>query len=148
MITICFIYLVKQEIYLMNKRKAHSPIKYVLSIQKILIISLIVSVVSIGSVMILLDPGNSFLYIYAFIALLSISIFTSIMLFSFWWIFSIQKDFLDIRQTNRLLAQTSISTGIISTLIIMHQVEVLNLWTGFTTLLIYSLYQIWMNAKS
>ena len=105
------------------------------------------SFVSILAVLVYLDPYQNSLYIWAFLVLLFIFLSTCFSLSSFLWFFTIKKIILTIREVNRLVYQSSVSSGVLILLMVMKQVNQFSLWTVGFVLLGYACYQLWIMSE-
>ena len=125
----------------------NTVIHYTLGLQRILLIMCGLSFVSILAVLVYLDPYQNSLYIWAFLVLLFIFLSTCFSLSSFLWFFTIKRIILTIREVNRLVYQSSVSSGVLILLMVMKQVNQFSLWTVGFVLLGYACYQLWIMSE-
>ena len=129
-------------------KKYLDPVEYAIILQRVFFAVLGVSFILIVLLMVIFDPTVSTFYIYAFLILLYLFLFSGISLLSFWWFFSIKKSILSPGQINQLIGQSLISSIVLVTLVVMHQTKQLNIYSGGVLLLSYGLYQLWVNSES
>ncbi len=125
----------------------NTVIHYTLGLQRILLIMCGLSFVSILGVVVYLDPYQSSLYVWAFLVLFFVFLSTCLSLSSFLWFFTIKKIILTIREVNRLVYQSSVSSGVLILLMVMKQVNQFSLWTVGFVLLGYACYQLWIMSE-
>lgn len=125
----------------------NTVIDYTLGLQRILLILSGVSFVVILGIFVYLDPYQNSLYIWLFLASFFLFLTSSLTLLSFFWFFTIKKMILTIREVNRLVYQSGVSSGVLILLMVTKQVGQFNIWTALLVIFGYTCYQLWIMSE-
>jgi hypothetical protein len=118
-------------------------IGYTLGLQRILLILCGLSFVSIVGVVVYLDPTQNSLYIWVLLSLVFVFLTSVLSLSTFLWFFTIKKVILTIREVNRMVYQSTVTSGLLILIHVLRQIHQLSIWTFLIVLLGYGCYQIW-----
>lgn len=124
-----------------------NPVEYTIALQRLFFITAGSSFLGLASIMVFLDPTDSLYYVYAFLGVLFLFTLSLITLLAFWWFFSMKKEILTIAQVNKIVGQSTISSGLIIAVLALQQTRQLTLWSGLIIIVCYALYQLWANSK-
>jgi hypothetical protein len=124
-----------------------NPVEYTINLQRFLLLSCGFSFVGLSSLLVFVDPFENKVYIWAFLAVVAVFLTSIVSLLAFWWFFTIRKQILPIYQVNQLVYQSMMTSAVVILLLVMQQTAILNLWTGVLVLVIYILYELWINAE-
>jgi hypothetical protein len=127
--------------------KFMNPVQYTINLQRFLLLACGVSFAGLSAILVFLDPYENKFYIIGFLIALFIFLTSVISLLAFWWFFTIQKQILPIVTVNGLVYQSLMSAGITILLLVMQQTGLLTIWTGLLVLIVYILYEIWINTE-
>jgi hypothetical protein len=124
-----------------------NPVEYTINLQRFLLLICGLSFAGLASVLVFLDPYENKLYIWAFLGVIFIFMTSVISLLAFWWFFTVQKQILPIVVVNGLVYQSMVASGILVLLLVMQQTSLLTIWTGILVLVVFMLYEIWINTE-
>lgn len=119
------------------------PVQYTLKVQRIILIIASLSFLALAMVVSLLDPFLE-ANIWIFLFLIIIFIGSVINLLNFWWVFSITKKILTIEEVQKLLYHGFFTSLILTSALVFHITNSLNLTSFLGLLLTYILYKYWM----
>lgn len=119
------------------------PVQCTLKVQRIILIIASLSFLALAMVVSLLDPFLE-ANIWIFLFLIIIFIGSVINLLNFWWVFSITKKILTIEEVQKLLYHGFFTSLILTSALVFHITNSLNLTSFLGLLLTYILYKYWM----
>ncbi len=121
------------------------PIEYTLRMQRIMLILAGLSFLFVASILAFLDPFESKNNVWLALLFLT-SLATAInTLVNFWWVFSIKKELLTIREVNKLVYQSFALALVYFMLFIFYLADELSVINFLGTVVVYIFYRFWFS---
>lgn len=127
-----------------------NPVTYTLNLQRICIAFAGFGFCVICFILATVNPYNSTateFFIWFFLTLLILVLSSAFTLLASWWIFSIQKQVLDISEVNQIGYQSIVTSGMIVLVLVMFQTDQLSIWSTAFITITYILYEVWINSN-
>lgn len=127
-----------------------NPVTYTLNLQRICIAFASSGFCVICFILATVNPYNSTVpdfFIWLFLTLLILVLSSTFTLLVSWWVFSIQKQVLDIPEVNQIVYQSIVTSGMLVLVLVMFQTNQLSIWSTAFVTITYILYEVWINSN-